>query len=75
MVNVRSQEFPRSVLQADTIIVSCGLANFCGLLGRRSVVTNSLDLTKTWTQGQTTTSLLAVLKTTTLKCATVVPCG
>ena len=28
MVNVRSREFPRSVLQADTIIVSCGLANF-----------------------------------------------
>ena len=28
MVNVRSREFPKSVLQADTIIVSCGLANF-----------------------------------------------
>ena len=28
MVNVRSCEIPRSVLQADTIIVSCGLANF-----------------------------------------------
>ena len=28
MVNVRSREFPRRVIQADTIIVSCGLANF-----------------------------------------------
>ena len=28
MVNVRSREFPKSVLQADTIIVSCGLVNF-----------------------------------------------
>ena len=28
MVNVCSREFPRSVLQADTIIVSCGQANF-----------------------------------------------
>ena len=28
MVNARCREFPRSVLQADTIIVSCGLANF-----------------------------------------------
>ena len=28
MVNVRCREFPRSVLQADTIIVSWGLANF-----------------------------------------------
>ena len=28
MVNVRCREFPRSVLQADTIIVSCRLANF-----------------------------------------------
>ena len=28
MVNVLSREFPKSVLQADTIIVSCGLANF-----------------------------------------------
>ena len=28
MVNVRCRELPRSVLQADTIIVSCGLANF-----------------------------------------------
>ena len=28
MVNVRSRECPKSVLQADTIIVSCGLANF-----------------------------------------------
>ena len=28
LVNVRSCEVPRSVLQADTIVVSCGLANF-----------------------------------------------
>ena len=28
MVNVRCRDFPRSVLQADTIVVSCGLANF-----------------------------------------------
>ena len=28
MVNARGQEFPRSVLQADTIVVSCGLPNF-----------------------------------------------
>ena len=28
MVNVRSREFPRCVLQANTIMVSCGLANF-----------------------------------------------
>ena len=28
MVNVRSRKFPRSVLHADTIVVSCGLANF-----------------------------------------------
>ena len=28
MVNVRSCEIPRNVLQADTIVVSCGLANF-----------------------------------------------
>ena len=28
MVNVHSCEIPRSVFQADTIIVSCGLANF-----------------------------------------------
>ena len=28
MVNARCCEFPRSVLQDDTIIVSCGLANF-----------------------------------------------
>ena len=28
MVNVRSCEIPRSVLQADTIVVTCGLANF-----------------------------------------------
>ena len=28
MVNVRCREFQRSVLQADTMIVSCGLANF-----------------------------------------------
>ena len=28
MFNVRSCEIPRSVLQADTIVVSCGIANF-----------------------------------------------
>ena len=28
MVDVRSCEIPRSVLQADTIVVTCGLANF-----------------------------------------------
>ena len=28
MVNVRSSEIPRNVLQADTIVVSCGLVNF-----------------------------------------------
>ena len=28
MVNVRSRDFPRSVLQAAAIVVSCGLANF-----------------------------------------------
>ena len=28
MVNARFRDFPRSVLQADTIVVSCGLANF-----------------------------------------------
>ena len=28
MVNLRSCEIPRNVLQADTIVVSCGLANF-----------------------------------------------
>ena len=28
MVNVRRREFSRSVLQADTIVVSCRLANF-----------------------------------------------
>ena len=28
MVNVRGCEIPRSVLQADTIFASCGLANF-----------------------------------------------
>ena len=28
MVNVRGCEIPRNVLQADTIVVSCGLANF-----------------------------------------------
>ena len=28
MVNVRGCEIPRNVLQADTILVSCGLANF-----------------------------------------------
>ena len=28
MVNVRSCKIPRNVLQADTIVVSCGLANF-----------------------------------------------
>ena len=28
MVNVRSCEIPRNVLQADTIVVSCELANF-----------------------------------------------
>ena len=27
MVNARCREFPRSVLQADTIVVSCGLSN------------------------------------------------
>ena len=28
MVNVRGCEIPRNVLQAETIVVSCGLANF-----------------------------------------------
>ena len=28
MVNARCRESPRSLLQADTIVVSCGLANF-----------------------------------------------
>ena len=28
MVNVRGCEIPRNVLQADTVVVSCGLANF-----------------------------------------------
>ena len=28
MVDVRGCEIPRNVLQADTIVVSCGLANF-----------------------------------------------
>ena len=28
MTNVRGCEIPRNVLQADTIVVSCGLANF-----------------------------------------------
>ena len=28
MVNVRGREISRNVLQADTIVVSCGLANF-----------------------------------------------
>ena len=28
MVNARCRECPRSVLQADTIVVTCGFANF-----------------------------------------------
>ena len=28
MVNVRGCEMPRNVLQAETIVVNCGLANF-----------------------------------------------
>ena len=28
MINVRCRKLPKSVLQADTIVVSCGLANF-----------------------------------------------
>ena len=28
MINARCREFQRSVLQADTIVVSCGLSNF-----------------------------------------------
>ena len=75
MVNVRSREFPKSVLQADTIIVSCGLANF----ERTSWSTHRRHefwcFTKNWTQAQTTTSSLAVLKTTTLECGTVIQYG
>ena len=28
VVNVRGCDIPRNVLQADTVVVSCGLANF-----------------------------------------------
>ena len=63
MVTSRSREFPKSVLHADTIIVSCRLANFertCWSAHRRHEFWE--DLTKNWTQGQIATSLLAVSK-------------
>ena len=61
MVNVRSREFPRSVLQAHTIIVSCGLANFertSWSTQRRHEFGRSHEEPDT---GQTTTSLPTVL--------------
>ena len=75
MVNVRSRMFPMSVLKANTIVVSCGPANFEQTSWSTSTVTNSRDLMKNLTQGQTATNLLAANKTTTLKYATVVQCG
>ena len=73
IVNARCRECPRSVLQAETIVVSCALANFerTSFLGRRSVVPNSGDVTMSWKLRQTTTCFSTVLKTTTLECATV----
>ena len=75
IVNVRCCEIPRRVLQANTIIVSCGLANF----ERSSWSTHRRHefwvRMKNWTQGKTTTSLFAVLRTTTLECAAVVQYG
>ena len=69
MVNVRCRKLPRSVLQADTIVVNCGLANFERTSWSTQRRREFWDLSKNWTQGQTTTILFAVLKTTTLKCA------
>ena len=75
IVNVRRGEFPTSVLQADTIVASCELTNFERTSWSTQRGHEFWDLAKHWTQGQTTASWFTVLKTTTLKYATVVQCG
>ena len=68
MVNVRSREFPRSLRQAVTIIVSCGLANF-------ERTSWSTQRRHEFSRSHEELDLLSVVKTTTLKCATVVQYG
>ena len=73
MVHVRSCEIPRSVLQADTIIVSCGLTNFeqsSRSTHRRHEFWGSHEELDT---GEDYDKF--VLRTTTLECATVVQYG
>ena len=56
MVNVRSCEIPRSVLQADTIVVSCGLANFEQSSWSTHPRHEFWGRMKNCTEGETTTS-------------------
>ena len=68
MVNYSRRKLLRSVLQADTRILS-------GLLGRRSAVTKFGDRAMNWLQWQTMTSFSTVLRTTTLESETVAQYG
>ena len=49
MVNDRGCEIPSNVLQADTLVVSCGLANLSSPPGRRIVVMSSGERMKNFT--------------------------
>ena len=69
MVNVRGCEIPRNVLLADTIVVSCGLANFEESSGQHIVVINSGERTETYVQRTITTSSFSASRTITLEYA------
>ena len=75
MVNVRSCGFPRIVLQADAIVVRCGLANFEQSSWSTHRRHELWGRTKNCTRRRTTTSLFAVPRTTILECAMVVQYG
>ena len=75
MVNVRGCEIPRNVVQADTIVVSCGLANFEQSSWSTHRRHESGERMKSSTRKRTTTSLFAVSRTTILGCVMVVQYG
>ena len=66
---------PKRVLEADTIIVSCGLEILNILPGRSSTLTYSGDRTMNWLHWQTLTSSRKASRTTTLKSAMLVHYG
>ena len=75
MVNVRVCEIPRNVLQADTIVVSCGLATFeqsSWSIRRRHEFWLTHEELRT---KETTTSSFTASRTSTLEHAKTAQCG